>query len=163
MFRITREMLKEKGACADGYRKYCEAFPEDTYPDGVEYQELLNACAENDRDDFAGWLLDAFVATDDVLEIYGDIPHVFSESEIDGNGFQSISIVVELPTINKNNLYQGGKFILFCINHIKQTVSAHRMTFNNGAPKTDAKPLKTWNNEILSSKECVSVVSNSLF
>ena len=72
MFRITREMLKEKGACADGYRQYCEAFPKDTYPDGVEYQELLNACAENDRDDFAMWLLNAFGRTDDVLEIEGD-------------------------------------------------------------------------------------------
>lgn len=40
--KITKELLKEKGACADGYRAFLEEYPVDKYPDGVEYQELLD-------------------------------------------------------------------------------------------------------------------------
>ena len=38
--KITKELLKEKGACAAGYRDFLKEYPVDKYPDGVEYQEL---------------------------------------------------------------------------------------------------------------------------
>ena len=71
--KITREMLKAKGACAAGYREFCEAFPESEYPDGVDYQDVLDKCAENDRDSHASWLLDVFGRTNDVKYIDGDL------------------------------------------------------------------------------------------
>ena len=72
MIKITRDMLKEKGACASGYRAFCEEFPDDEYPDGVGYQDLLDRCAENGRDAYASWLIDAFGNTTDVRKIEGD-------------------------------------------------------------------------------------------
>lgn len=72
MIKITRDMLKEKGACASGYREFCEEFPDDEYPDGVGYQDLLDRCAENGRDAYASWLIDAFGHTTDVRKIEGD-------------------------------------------------------------------------------------------
>lgn len=72
MFKITREMLKAKGACATGYREFCDAFTKAEYPYGVEYQEILDKCAENDRDSHARWLLSAFGKITDVKEIDGD-------------------------------------------------------------------------------------------
>ena len=71
--KITRDMLKAKGACATGYREFCEAFPKDKYPDGVDYQEVLDKCTENDRDSHASWLLDMFGRTNDVKYIDGDL------------------------------------------------------------------------------------------
>ena len=72
MIKITRDMLKEKGACASGYREFCKEFPDDEYPDGVGYQDLLDRCAENGRDAYASWLIDAFGHTTDVRKIEGD-------------------------------------------------------------------------------------------
>ena len=72
MIKITRDMLKEKGACASGYRAFCKEFPDDEYPDGVGYQDLLDRCAENGRDAYASWLIDAFGHTTDVRKIEGD-------------------------------------------------------------------------------------------
>ena len=71
--KITREMLKAKGACAAGYREFCATFPADKYPDGVDYQEVLDKCAENDRDNHASWLLGEFGRTDDIKYIDGDL------------------------------------------------------------------------------------------
>ena len=70
--KITRDMLKNKKACDYGYLEFCKAFPEAEYPDGVEYQYVLDKCAENDRNDFAEWLLFKFGRTDDVKKIDGD-------------------------------------------------------------------------------------------
>ena len=72
MIKITRDMLKEKGACASGYRAFCKEFSDDEYPDGVGYQDLLDRCAENGRDAYASWLIDAFGHTTDVRKIEGD-------------------------------------------------------------------------------------------
>ena len=71
--RITKDMLKAKGACVNGYRDFCKSFPEEDYPDGVEYQELLNACTENNRDDYADWLLYSFGRTNDEIFVDGDL------------------------------------------------------------------------------------------
>ena len=72
MIKITRDMLKEKGACASGYREFCKEFPDDEYPDGVGYQDLLDRCAENGRGAYASWLIDAFGHTTDVRKIEGN-------------------------------------------------------------------------------------------
>ena len=63
-FLITKEFLKELSPCTDGYRWFCE-----TYPDGGKYQEILDRLCELDRFCDARWLLDKVGATDDVLEI----------------------------------------------------------------------------------------------
>lgn len=60
-FFITLEYLKELGACRDGQRAFSEAFPE-----GGEYQAVLDRCAEEDRLDFAGWLLTHVGPTSDI-------------------------------------------------------------------------------------------------
>lgn len=49
---ITKELLKEKGACDAGTRWFLERFP-----DGVDYQELLNELAKANRVDWAQWAL----------------------------------------------------------------------------------------------------------
>lgn len=63
-FLITKEFLKKLSPCTDGYRWFCE-----TYPDGGKYQEILDRLCELDRFYDACWLLDKVGATDDVLEI----------------------------------------------------------------------------------------------
>ena len=65
-FLITKEFLKELSPCTDGYRWFCE-----TYPDGGKYQEILDRLCELDRFYDACWLLDKVGATDDVLELTG--------------------------------------------------------------------------------------------
>lgn len=89
-------------------------------------------------------------------------PYVFSHSEVDGNGFQSITVCVEEPEVNENGLYQFGTLVIFSLNHIKQDTTAYRMRFVNGAPNIDAKPLKKLTEEILCEKECIEI-SKSLF
>ena len=70
--KITKELLKEKGACADGYRDFLKEYPVDKYPDGVEYQELLDCCAEKNFE-YGSWLLEMFGRTDEVRKIGGDL------------------------------------------------------------------------------------------
>ena len=70
--KITKELLKEKGACADGYRDFLMEYPVDKYPDGVEYQELLDCCAEKNFS-YGSWLLGAFGKTDEIRKIDGDL------------------------------------------------------------------------------------------
>ena len=70
--KITKELLREKGACAAGYRNFLKEFPEKKYPDGVEYQELLDCCAEKNFG-YGSWLLSVFGRTDDVRKIDGNL------------------------------------------------------------------------------------------
>ncbi len=70
--KITKELLRGRGACADGYRDFLKEFPEKKYPEGVEYQELLDCCAEKNFS-YGTWLLAVFGATDDVRKIDGDL------------------------------------------------------------------------------------------
>lgn len=60
-FKITLEYLKELGACRDGQRKFQKAFP-----DGGEYQEVLDRCADEGHIDFGVWLLSHIGRTEDV-------------------------------------------------------------------------------------------------
>ena len=70
--KITKELLKEKGACVDGYRAFLEEYPEKKFPDGVEYQELLDVCAERSWE-YGVWLLNKFGPTNEIREIEGDL------------------------------------------------------------------------------------------
>ena len=60
-FMITLRYLREIGACAEGRSAFEKAFP-----DGGEYQTVLDKCAEEGRMDFASWLLHKVGPTDDV-------------------------------------------------------------------------------------------------
>ena len=70
--KITKELLREKGACAAGYRDFLKEFPEEKYPEGVEYQDLLDCCAEKNFS-YGSWLLGVFGRTDDVRKVDGDL------------------------------------------------------------------------------------------
>ena len=70
--KITKELLREKGACAAGYRDFLKEFPKEKYPDGVEYQDLLDCCAEKGFS-YGSWLLSVFGRTDDVRKVDGDL------------------------------------------------------------------------------------------
>ena len=67
-FKITLAYLKELGACRNGQREFQKAFP-----DGGEYQEVLDRCAEEGRLDFAGWLFSRVGPTEDVRTYSEDI------------------------------------------------------------------------------------------
>ena len=68
-FNITVEMLRVKGACVSGIRDFLKEFPREQYPDGADYQEVLNRCAENERPNYAEWLLNEFGATNKTLSV----------------------------------------------------------------------------------------------
>jgi len=68
-FKITAEMLQAKGACDSSLCDYLKAYPREKYPDGVEYQELLDRCAEEGRRDCAEWVLSAFGAIKSELRV----------------------------------------------------------------------------------------------
>ncbi len=65
-FKITLDYLRELGACRDGQREFQRAFP-----DGGEYQEVLDRCAEEERLDFGIWLLGKVGPTEDVRTMSG--------------------------------------------------------------------------------------------
>ena len=65
-FNITLAYLRELGACRDGQREFQKAFP-----DGGEYQEVLDRCADEGRVDFGQWLLSRVGPTEDV-RVYED-------------------------------------------------------------------------------------------
>ncbi len=67
-FKITLAYLKELGACREGQREFQKAFP-----DGGDYQEVLDRCAEEGRLDFAGWLFSHMGPTEDVRTYSEDI------------------------------------------------------------------------------------------
>lgn len=60
-FFITLDYLKQLGACREGQREFQRVFP-----DGGEYQAILDRCADKGRVDFGSWLLNHVGATNDV-------------------------------------------------------------------------------------------------
>ena len=84
-------------------------------------------------------------------------PYVFSSSEVDGNGYQSITVCLKEPDVNENGLYQFGRLVLFSLNHVRQETTAYQMSFSNGGANIDPKVLKKWNGEILCEKECLEI------
>jgi len=87
--KITKEFLKEKGACQSGYKWFIEHFPEDN----AEYQDVLNKLAECEEVSHASWLLQKAGSTNDVLEIdeIKDKKHFFFSGSIVVKSLISIS------------------------------------------------------------------------
>ena len=72
---INKDWVKEKGACTEGFRYFIEHFPE-----GAEYQSILDVLAKDNQGGYADWLMKHAGRTDAVLEVDGDL-------EIEGNLF----------------------------------------------------------------------------
>ena len=67
--QITIEWLKEKHACSDGTNWFSEHFPGGS----GDYQAVLDALAQDNKVDYARWLLNAAGHNDSVLEVEGDL------------------------------------------------------------------------------------------
>ena len=67
-FKITLDYLKELGACKEGQQEFRRVFP-----DGGEYQEVLDRCAAEGRLDFGRWLLEHVGPTDDARRYDEDV------------------------------------------------------------------------------------------
>ena len=65
---ITLDFLKAHDACAEGRREF-----ERVFPDGGEYQQVLDRCADENRMDFAQWLMNVCGPSDDVRTFDDDI------------------------------------------------------------------------------------------
>lgn len=59
-FFITLDYLKQLGACREGQREFQRVFP-----NGGQYQEVLDRCAEENRIDFGLWLFGRIGKTED--------------------------------------------------------------------------------------------------
>ncbi len=88
-FKITLAYLKELGACREGQREFQKAFP-----DGGEYQEVLDRCAEEGRFDFAVWLFSHVGPTEDVRTYNEDIiepdKNIFFAGRLEFSGSVSV-------------------------------------------------------------------------
>ena len=62
--KITLDWLKEKSSCKDGKEYFAEHFP-----DGAEYQDVLDHLAEENNVSWACWLMQNAGQTNAVLEV----------------------------------------------------------------------------------------------
>ena len=79
--KITRDQLKGWGACRDGYELFLRRFPDGE----AEYQDVLNALAEDDRPDYAYWLMNhAGPDRESVIEVeaIADCKHFFAAGRL---------------------------------------------------------------------------------
>ena len=60
-YLMTLDLLKANYACEEGQREV-----ERVFPNGGEYQQVLDRCADEDRMDFAQWLMNVCGPSDDV-------------------------------------------------------------------------------------------------
>ena len=65
---ITREFINSHDACLSGENWFVQNFP-----NGGEYQKVLDALVEQDHTDWASWLMSIAGASDEVREIEGDL------------------------------------------------------------------------------------------
>ena len=63
--KITKEFLKEKGACRSGYGWFIENFPDGE----AEYQDVLDRLAEDDQISHASWLMQKAGSDNSVKEV----------------------------------------------------------------------------------------------
>jgi hypothetical protein len=79
--KITKDQLKGWNACRDGYEWFLRRFPDGE----AEYQDVLNALAEDDRPNDADWLMNhAGPDTQAVIEIeaIADCKHFFAAGRL---------------------------------------------------------------------------------
>ena len=79
---ITKDLLQEKGACQSGTRWFLEKFP-----NGVDYQDLLNALAAENNIEWAQWVLQNFGKLNAVMEV--------EELTIEGSLFFAGTVIVK--------------------------------------------------------------------
>lgn len=51
--KITKELLKEWNACIDGFKRFCELFP-----DGADLESAIKGLVDDGRDSWGRWLFD---------------------------------------------------------------------------------------------------------
>lgn len=109
-FKITLAYLKELGACREGQREFQKAFP-----DGGEYQEVLDRCAEEGRLDFAGWLFSHVGPTKDVRTFSEDIiepdKNIFFAGRLEFSGSVSVKRIQAGEGIQAGLSIQAGEGI----------------------------------------------------
>ena len=136
-YNITSDMLNLKGADLELQRYFRENFPE---AEGVDYQELLDFCAANDRDDIANWLLDAFGALTTTVMLKDIVTEksVFVAGSVNLSGetqFKNLRAGNDIDSFDgitvSGDLTAGGK-IYSMLSDIKVggTIRAHRIYTN---------------------------------
>ena len=80
--KITKSMLKDLRACDDGLEWF-----ESNFPDGDEYQTVLDKLGSENNYSYAKWLMDRIPADNSVLQV--------DEIKIDGSLFFAGKIVVK--------------------------------------------------------------------
>ena len=95
---ITLDWLNEKGACSAGKRWFEEHFPE-----GGEYQDVLNALAAENSASWGQWLLQAAGPVDTVLEV--------NEINTDASLFFAGRIIVKGALIVARYLFAGRSIV----------------------------------------------------
>ncbi len=79
--KITKDQLMGWGACRSGYKWFLQRFPSGE----AEYQDVLNALAEDDRPDDAGWLMDHVGPDRDAvleMEVISGCKHFFAAGSL---------------------------------------------------------------------------------
>ena len=73
--KITKEFLREKGACRSGYGWFLENFPAGE----AEYQDVLDRLAEDEQVSHASWLMNKVGSDNSVKEVdeLSGIKHFF--------------------------------------------------------------------------------------
>ncbi len=85
----------------------------------------------------------------------GEKMRISTISLIGSDGQAYITVEINKPEINENDLYKGGLFASFDMDHKKQCTKLYTFSYSNGAPYGFTKCLKTFKDEILSSDECL--------
>lgn len=84
---------------------------------------------------------------------------IWSKSKIGSDGIQRIIVEIKPARLNSFDLFEGGEYINFEIDHKKQRTSLWQMSFRNGVPRFEEKALKVYKGEIIDSdKECLEIV-----
>ena len=67
--KINYETIKSKGACSDGREWFKSSYGESD----VDYQSVLDALCDEDKRNWAEWLLNAIGREDTLLKVEGDL------------------------------------------------------------------------------------------
>ena len=90
---ITKDWVQEKGACLGGMKYFLEHWPE-----GAEYQTILDQLAKDNEAGYADWLMEHAGRTDAVMEVQGDLKvegNIFFAGFIRVSGFLSAGLRIK--------------------------------------------------------------------
>lgn len=129
-FKITLAYLKELGACREGQREFQRAFP-----DGGEYQEVLDRCAEEDRVDLGRWLLEHVGPTEDV-RVYEEAIDDADKNIIFAGGLDFRAKVKIRSLLSGRGIKAGDDFYIFAgLNVRKSDQEHHAIVTANAKPE----------------------------